>query len=638
MSRKVFKVIDSPQRLDSPPARSMRVALVNMPWARAHTPSIQCGLLKSELIQQRHEVEVHYPNLDLAALIGAERYSAISNLESERIHLLGEWLFVPSAFGRQDDEEVYIHTFPEIADMSSSMGGFEELCKLRNETLPDWITAVAEARDWSVYDLVGFTSTFEQNVPALALARKIKETQPKVPIVFGGANFDGQMGREFVRAIPWIDYAVIGEGEQATASLVAALSHGEDPTEVPGVCSVKHGQLRMAPPRPPMKSMDRVPIPDYEDYFSALDRLGRFAVLGSREVSLVAELSRGCWWGEKHHCTFCGLNTLSMEFRAKSSEQALAHLTNLSARYQILRIDAVDNILDMKYLNGLCTELHMAKLDLDIFFEVKANLTRAQIRTLRDAGIRRIQPGLESLSTHVLTLMRKGSSLLLNVRLLKWARYYGVSVVWNMLMGFPGETAEDYRRQIELIPALHHLQPPGGCGRLWLERFSPFFSDPDLGLTQTSPKQAYRFAYPIEGIDYEKIAYFFDYEAKNIAEPGVHAELISTVQSWSGRWEDAQPELTYRRGPGYMQIRDTRGPKPRTTVLAGWRASAYESCSDSAHSVSRVMATLENEGHSVELEQIRAFFESCVVSRISICEDGKYLSLALPSTNATERI
>ena len=44
------------------------------------------------------------------------------------------------------------------------------------------------------------------------------------------------------------------------------------------------------------------------------------------------------------------------------------------------------------------------------------------------AGVRAIQPGIESLSTRILKLMRKGATRLINVRLLKWAAYYGMTV------------------------------------------------------------------------------------------------------------------------------------------------------------------------------------------------------------------
>lgn len=223
-------------------------------------------------------------------------------------------------------------------------------------------------------------------------------------------------------------------------------------------------QSRGAPPpasdSPRLSALDGLPHPDYRDYFEAIGRHDRERVLGRTPVKLPIEFSRGCWWGEKHHCTFCGLNALGMGYRAKSAERALDELAGLLRDYPAVHVEAVDNILDMKYISSLVPELAARHWDVHIFFEVKANLTREQLAGLRSAGIMRIQPGIESLSSAVLDLMRKGSSKLLNIRLLKWAGYYGIGVAWNLLTGFPGETDDDYRRQAELMPLLHHLEPP----------------------------------------------------------------------------------------------------------------------------------------------------------------------------------
>ena len=105
---------------------------------------------------------------------------------------------------------------------------------------------------------------------------------------------------------------------------------------------------------------------------------------------------------------------------------------------------AVDNILDMRYFRDVLPQLRDRQLGFTLFYETKANLTKEQVKLLRDAGVLAIQPGVESLSTHVLQLMRKGVTALQNIQLLKWCKQYGVTVAWNLLYGFPGETAADY--------------------------------------------------------------------------------------------------------------------------------------------------------------------------------------------------
>ena len=71
------------------------------------------------------------------------------------------------------------------------------------------------------------------------------------------------------------------------------------------------------------------------------------------------------------------------------------------------------------------------------------------------------------------------------------------------------------------MPLLHHLQPPACGGVIWLERFSPYFTDGSLGLS-TSARSCYGYIYP-DTIDHSKIAYYFDYVAPVTASPEAHA-------------------------------------------------------------------------------------------------------------------
>ena len=93
-----------------------------------------------------------------------------------------------------------------------------------------------------------------------------------------------------------------------------------------------------------------MPYPDYDDYFRQFTP----SSLSSVETPLLPfQTSRGCWWGEKHHCKFCGLNGGTMAFRSKSPERVLAEIHHLRDRYGIDTISVVDNILDMAYFDTL---------------------------------------------------------------------------------------------------------------------------------------------------------------------------------------------------------------------------------------------------------------------------------------------
>jgi len=63
---------------------------------------------------------------------------------------------------------------------------------------------------------------------------------------------------------------------------------------------------------------------------------------------------------------------------------------------------------------------------------------------LARAWVDRIQPGIESLSTRILGLMNKGCTSIQSVHLLREALARGIDVVWNFLIGVPGEKLADY--------------------------------------------------------------------------------------------------------------------------------------------------------------------------------------------------
>ncbi len=614
-----------------PPAR---VAIVNMPFALADRPSIQCGLLKSTLAKRGHEVEVLYLNLELAAELGAEVYRTVSQLRADQF--LGEWLFSAAAFGYRANEETYFEACPSLPMTCQALHlTFLQLSDLRRDQLPSWVTRWAEHVNWSQYKIVGFSSTFEQNCAAFALARLIKQAHPRVTIVFGGANFDDEMGKEYLRTLEFIDYIVTGEGDYAFPELVDCIVGGKSGVDVEGVSGREGGHVFIGGVASGPADLEQQPDPDYDEYFETLFRLGTARVLGDSAPLLLFESSRGCWWGEKHHCTFCGLNAAGMAFRSKSAAAVLAELRRLSARYKIVNFEAVDNIMNMAYVEELCGALANEHHDYRIFYEVKANLRPAQLRLMARAGVNSIQPGIESLNTRILGLMRKGITMQKNLRLLKWAYYYGMRVNWNLLTGFPGETRSDYEQQKRTVAILHHLPPPIGCGPIWLERFSPYFFDKSFPVRNVRPKKGYHFIYPEPDLNLTKIAYFFDYEMDSTMPFDEHRELIASVESWKTRWaQPSPPTLVYQRAPDWMQVVDTRGPHPLVHAFDQEETAIYEFCGETDRSLESIYSHLQEAGggESMQQDRVRSALETFCDKGLMVQDEGRFFSLALPAT------
>ena len=110
---------------------------------------------------------------------------------------------------------------------------------------------------------------------------------------------------------------------------------------------------------PVVEELDNLPIPDYSDYF---EQLAVSPIEAEISPSVLIETSRGCWWGAKHHCTFCGLNGDTMGFRSKSPRRVIDELVYLRQRYGVTKVDSVDNILDLRYTTEVFPELKRTQL------------------------------------------------------------------------------------------------------------------------------------------------------------------------------------------------------------------------------------------------------------------------------------
>ena len=606
-----------------------QVALVNMPFSYAKYPSIQLGTLSALLKSNGIPVDCHHLNVRFAHLIGAELHESIC----EKRALFGEWLFSSLLFKENSKRAEYPKIFKPVFEQASQESGkpigyFEEMA---TRIAPQFLTWALRSIDWGRYKLVGFTSTFDQNVASLTMAKLIKDLYPEIAIVFGGANFDGEMGLEHLRAFPFIDYVVIGEGEQTFLPFVREILDGHMDHIPDGVAYRQGGQIRFTPNPTLFSDFTKTGPPDYDDYYHLLAELGQ-TTQGLDRI-LLYEGSRGCWWGEKHHCTFCGLNAQSMKFRAKKPEQVFAEIAELSQRYDAVRFRLVDNIIDMGYIDNLFGKLAENHCDLDVFIETKSNLQKRQIKTLAAGGVKCMQPGLESLSLNQLRAMDKGATPMQNIVCLKWSFYYHVTVLWNILLGFPGETNEDYQRQLDLIPSLLHLQPPEATGKFWLQRFSPYFTRPhEYGVRIIGPGLAYQYVYDAKQVDLKKIAYDFEYELdKWPVDPHLYQELAAAIESWQRMHKFGEkPFLYYSKAPNYVTIYDGRNPnRPARRRYEGVAALVIEICNESGKSIEQIRTAVAGKTDCSEAT-LKPILDELMASRMLYEERGKYFNLAVP--------
>jgi ribosomal peptide maturation radical SAM protein 1 len=479
------------------------VLLVCMPFQHLKLSSLSVSLLATVLRNHHIDCREAYLHFDFARLLGRRAYSIISDSGAKNT-ILGEVLFAEQRDQRFDEatDGTLTPVFGDRRARDDLMQRFAQRC----------LDRVLEVQ----CDVIGFSTSFNQLLPSLWLARLIKAHRPGARIVLGGASCSSPMGERIAEYYPDVDLVVSGFGERPLVDL--ALGGGSEARFV-------HNDAPI--------DLDSLPIPEYDafvrEWCAFDDRAGSPARLSF-------ESSRGCWWGQKHHCKFCGLNQLEMAFNAKSSARVVEEIRTLWERHH-WALFATDTILARKHLKEAIPQLAAFSQGPELFYEVKPNMTRSEVAALRAAHVTSIQPGIESLSSRLLQLLDKGVKAIQNVALLKWCRELQIAPTWNLLYGIPGERADDYFAQIALLDRIPHLPPPEGAHLIQIDRFSPYFSSyRDHGWTNVEPLKEYRLLHPdMPGDALHDVAYHFNGVGSSLSVGDYDDRLRAAVERWHAR-------------------------------------------------------------------------------------------------------
>lgn len=200
-----------------------------------------------------------------------------------------------------------------------------------------------------------------------------------------------------------------------------------------------------------------------------------------------------------------------------------------------------------------------------------------------------------------------------------------MTVFWNYIYGFPGETDDDYRSVIEQMPALVHLQPPVTSLRIVMERYNPYFERPELGFPRRAPAAFYRNVYDLPTEELTDLAYYFDCD-----DAGIGDDVVKELELALGRWQRAYPHstLVVQEQNGDLMIDDDRVGWPRRRHrLRGWKSVAYRALSR-RRSIEGVQSQLGLEGHQVESAHLADWLQQLRAEGLVFIDDTYWIALA----------
>ncbi|MCG9966569.1 RiPP maturation radical SAM C-methyltransferase [Pelotomaculum terephthalicicum JT] len=619
------------------------VCLVCMPYCDPELPSLALGLLQAVLMEGGIEARSIYANLLFCEELGVALYERNHPGDS---HLpLAEWSFAATAFPEFQPDENHF-----VGEIHARIGGLRkqsleecraELRFIRLQAERFTTRLAAQILKLSPR-IVGCTSSLFQRVPSLALLRKIRELNPDVITIMGGADCETVMGRATHQHFPWVDFVVSGEGEDLILPLAKSIfefGRRIPPEALPeGVFAPPHRQFGYPGakqngdeglPRAVAGSFERQITPVYQDYFDTLRSLPAMGKIV--RPGLPIQASRGCWHGK---CKFCGLNTPRIPYRSRPAAGVLAELEELSRRYGVEHFEFLDNILDMRYFRDLIPELIRRGAPYKMFYEIRSNLSKKHFKMMREAGIAWCQPGIESLHSEALKAMNKGVAAWQNIQTLKWCRQFGINVSWGILHDFPGDQDRWYQEMAELVPLLTHLNPPCTIHNVQYQRNSHYFdraADYSLKLTAI-PLQT--LIYPLNPGAINDLSYTFEDEFKNdplmavLFDRSGLRNLQRAVFQWSvASISQNKPVLSMKVDDEQVIVRDNRPVAVAPSFrLDGAQRELYLAC-DRAEDETQVREMLLGKGFSSS--DVDAALRTLLDSKLLVRVDQRLLALAV---------
>lgn len=537
------------------------VLLIVPPFSLIDLPCIGLEILKEIADSMDIKTSILYANMLFAECVVIKKYEQISRALMSMHTMLCERIFAKAAYNSMPvlgynfvkrNDENFIKKF----ELLSSIEEMNQIANLACE----WTNLLSEEIVKQKFEIVGVTTGHQQTNAAISLINGIKIKNPSIICTIGGSACDGEMAEGVRTLSPNIDYVFVGESEKSWRKFLENYKKKELAKE-----KIVSSTF--------LTNLDEI-VFDKNVYFDYFNQLNKLDLIKEERMSVLYESSRGCWWGERNKCTFCGVNGWNKHYRYKSEKKVISDLSKmLEAHPTIKHIQMVDTLMPRKYFKELIPTIKKNFPGISIFYEQRADLTLEQVIQLKYAGINYTQVGIESLSTNLLRLINKGVDAEQNLKFLRYSKSVGLLIGWNLLTHIPNEKAEDWSEFFDLIPMIYHLNPPLLIRPLEIARFSPYFEFPEkYGIHNITPNEVYYEIFP-ETTDFENVAWLFnaEFESASKDDKELNNQIKECVSKWMDRWKYDKkniPILEVKKSDNTFFIEDSRFGKVKKEEIS----------------------------------------------------------------------
>lgn len=351
-----------------------------------------------------------------------------------------------------------------LATYLNIKGGYSDITLL-DINYDDIISSIERTRP----EIIGISSMTVYYAEAISLAKKIKGVY--TPIIFIGGVHISTMPTSLA---PCFDYGIIGEGEITTLELLNSVRDKVSTEMIEGIAYYKDNQLTINPPRPPIKDLDSIPIPNWDyankDYFKK-----KYHLFKKQRVGVIMT-SRGC----PYKCIFCSTSRFWKLYRVFSVNRVCDEIEMLYRKHGVTLIGPHDDMLTVNVvrINKICDELEKRGLLGKITFIATARVNKIDDNmclALKRLNVKALNFGFESGNDRVLKYLKKDDiSLEQSKKAVLLCKKYKIRVSGSFIFASPTETLQEMKDTVEYMKWLKK----NGATDLWSFVMTPFPSTP----------------------------------------------------------------------------------------------------------------------------------------------------------------
>jgi radical SAM superfamily enzyme YgiQ (UPF0313 family) len=282
---------------------------------------------------------------------------------------------------------------------------------------------------------------------AVRVSRLMKKLRPNLPIIFGG--WHPSLATQQTLREPFVDAIVRGQGELTLLELVQRIAERSDWHGVRGLSFKDADGKLIDEPERPVANVNQLPPPAYH----LADPAIYAAVSGVRQLAYTSSI--GC----PYQCNYCtDMVFYKRRFNAYTVDRVVSELSDLVPHYNIEHVPFFDSnfLVDRRRAVAIAQGIINAGVKFQWDFQTSTDflalMSEDEVSLLAESGVHHIGFGTESASQEVLALMNKRFQHVEQmVETARKTHMAGIHVVFNIILGYPGETESDRQKTFRVM-------------------------------------------------------------------------------------------------------------------------------------------------------------------------------------------